>query len=175
MDNQLLQIFQHQVGLQCKFMLRAANEVNNSRQKNDVEGIFYGLQNILSASANISKALWGQGGKAKRIAERKLLRNSLQVSDDSPLRPTDMRNHFEHFDDRLERWWQTSTHKNYADMNLGPRNAIHGLAISDSFRNFDPQSNVLFFGDDEINIQALIDEAQAILLRIRTGQNRFRV
>jgi hypothetical protein len=60
-------------------------------------------------------------------------------------------------------------------MNLGPRNAIHGLAKSDSFRNFDPQSNVLFFGDDEINIQELIDEAQEILLRIRTGQNRFRV
>lgn len=175
MDNQLLEIFQHQVGLQCKFMLRAANEVNDSSQRNDIEGIFYGLQNILSASANISKALWGQGGKAKRIAERKLLRDSLQMSDDSPLRPTDMRNHFEHFDDRLMTWWQTSITKNYSDMNLVPRNAIRGLAIGDSFRNFDRQSNVLFFGDDEINIQALIDEAQEILLRIRTGPNRFRV
>ncbi|MCA3283380.1 MAG: hypothetical protein ING16_10955 [Roseomonas sp.] len=175
MDNHLLEFFQHEVGLQCKFMLRAANEVNNSRQKNDVEGVFYGLQSILSASANISKALWGQGGKAKRVAERKRLRDSLQMSDDSPLRPTDMRNHFEHFDDRLERWWQTSTHKNYVDMNLGPRNAIHGLAKSDSFRNFDPQSNVLCFGDDEVNIQALIDEAQALLLRIRAGPNPFRV
>ena len=40
MDDRLLEIFQHQVGLQCKFMLRAANDVNLSLQNNDTGGVF---------------------------------------------------------------------------------------------------------------------------------------
>lgn len=171
MDDRLLEIFRDQVGLQCKFMLRGANDVNLSLQNNDTGGVFYGLQNILSAGANVSKALWGQGGKLAQ--ERKALRDSLQVSEESALKPTDMRNNFDHFDDRLKKWWGSSKHKNYADMNLGPRDAIQGIDPNDFFRNYDPQSKKLFFGGEEIDIQALIHEAQAILSRLKDDPNKL--
>jgi hypothetical protein len=47
------------------------------------------VQAMLSAVANISKALWGQSGT--RAAERSDLRAALDVSESSPLRPTSMR------------------------------------------------------------------------------------
>jgi len=84
-----------------------------------------------------------------------------------------MRNHFDHFDARLETWWRSSKHKNYADMNLGSRDAIDGIEPNDFFRNYDPQSKKLFFGGEQIDIQALVHEAQAILSRLKVGPNRF--
>jgi hypothetical protein len=84
-----------------------------------------------------------------------------------------MRNHFDHFDARLETWWRSSKHKNYADMNLGSRDAIDGIEPNDFFRNYDPQSKKLFFGGEQIDIQALVREAQAILSRLKVGPNRF--
>ncbi len=52
---------------------------------------------MLNARANISKALWGSGGRL--ASERAELRASIDVSDDSPLRYVGMRNKFEHFDE----------------------------------------------------------------------------
>src|SRR5260221_13812861 len=83
MDLMLLRVFQHQLDLQCKFLLLAAQEVDQGVQQKNVERIFYGLQNLLNAGANISKALWGQGGKLAE--ERKPLRDSIGIGDDSPL------------------------------------------------------------------------------------------
>ena len=58
---------------------------------------------MLNAGANISKAFWGSGGKL--AVERKPLRDSIGIDDKSPLRAVTMRNNFEHFDERIDRWW----------------------------------------------------------------------
>jgi hypothetical protein len=94
MELMLLRIFQQQVLGQCKNLLLSANEVNQSLAKYDVQGVFYALQNLLNAGANISKALWGQGGKL--ADQRKPLRDSIGIDDTSPLREVTMRNNFEH-------------------------------------------------------------------------------
>jgi hypothetical protein len=61
-----------------------------------MEPFWFSLQNLLTAAANISKALWGPGGKWTE--ERRPFRERLSIPDDSPLQNTDLRNHFEHFD-----------------------------------------------------------------------------
>jgi hypothetical protein len=102
MDPRLLKVFQEQVKLQCIFLLRAARELNQTLKVRDTEGIFFSIQNLLTAGANVSKALWGPGGRLH--AERKPLRDSIGIADTSALRDVNMRNNFEHFDDRLDRW-----------------------------------------------------------------------
>ncbi len=72
-----------------------------------------GVQGFLTAVANISKALWGP--KGKRAQERAPLRATLKVDEASPLKPTSMRNNFDHFDDRLDTWWRTSVNHNSTD------------------------------------------------------------
>jgi hypothetical protein len=69
MEIQLLRSFQKQVALQCKFLLLSAQEINKGLQQRDIEYTFYAIQNLLNAGANISKALWGQGGTLQ--SERK--------------------------------------------------------------------------------------------------------
>jgi hypothetical protein len=58
MDTFLLRVFQRQVSLQCRFMLRAANDVNHALRQTDVEGTFYAIQNCLNAGA-ISRRHYG--------------------------------------------------------------------------------------------------------------------
>ena len=152
---------QQQVLRQCKNLLLAANEAHQSLAKVDVERVFYALQNLLNAGANISKALWGQRGKL--ADQRKPLRDSIGINDNSPLREVTMRNNFEHFDERLDKWWKESPRHIHIDNNIGPPITLGGADQIDKFRHFDPQTTIITFWGQEFNLQKIVDEVQRIL------------
>lgn len=164
MDIMLLRCFQSQVELQCRFLLSATRTLNVALQKNDVDRTFYAIQNLLNAGANISKALWGGGGKL--AVQRKPLRDSIAVDDNSPLKNVNMRNNFEHFDERLDRWWAKSKRPIIIDLVVGPKSGIEGLGDIEKFRHFDPETADLIFWDQEFNIQAIVNEVQRILPKL---------
>lgn len=168
MDIYLLRVFQSQVAAQCRFMLRAAADVNNALKEPDTNAVFYGIQNFLNAAANISKAFWGQGGKFAE--QRKPLRDSVGVADTSPLRQVVMRNNFEHFDERLDRWWKESKRHNFSDLNIGL--IIAGIDEIDSFRNFDPKSTDLSFWGQKFNLQELINEVRSIVPKLEAEASK---
>ena len=58
--------------------------------------VWSAIQSLLVAVANISKILWS--GSAKRGKD---LRTILEISDGSELHQRALRNHFEHYDERL--------------------------------------------------------------------------
>jgi hypothetical protein len=126
MELMLLRVYQGQVRRQCQAVLVASHDFNSAMTTDDIARAWIAIQNILTAAANISKALWGQGGKFAK--EREPLRSSLQVDDTSPLRNVVMRNHFEHHDERLDRWWDTSESHNYLDMSILPRRRSSGIS-----------------------------------------------
>lgn len=174
METMLLRIFQTQVLLQCDFMYFAADELNAALRTQDINRsinrAFFAIQNLLGAAANISKALWGPRGS--KSTERKELRDSIGISDTSPLRQVTMRNNFEHFDDRLDKWWVESPRHNCADLILGPAGALGGLDEIDMFRIFDPASTDVVFWGQRFNIQALMNEVDQIVPRLRTALSR---
>jgi hypothetical protein len=166
MDTRLLRIFQVQVLLQCKFVLLAAHELDASLITRDNTRTFYAIQNLLTAAANISKALWGQKG-AHAEEERRPLRESIGVSDDSPLRRILIRDDYEHFDERLTRWWEQSPQHNFVDTSLGPiRTALKGFSECDIFRNFNPQTSEVMFWGTDFNIKLVIAEIIRILPKL---------
>jgi len=170
MDLMLLRTFQQQVLTQCEFLLLAADDVNVSLNNHNTTRVFYALQNLLNAAANISKALWGQGGRL--AAQRRTLRDSIGISDDSPLRNVTMRNNFEHFDERLDKWWNESERHNNVDFNIMPKSMIVGADSIDLFRNFDPQTTDLWFWSQEFNTQEIITEVQRILPTLRAEADK---
>jgi hypothetical protein len=118
------------------------------------------VQAFLSATANISKALWGQGGSL--TAERRALRESLGVDDLSPLRHTSMRNNFDHFDERLDEWWRESAQHLYVDLNFGAfANAY--TEQRDVFRNYDPATGELTFWGERYDLPAVAAEIRRIM------------
>lgn len=167
MDLMLLRVFQTQIQLQCQAVLVASQEFDSAMTTGDMIRAWIAIQNILGAAANISKALWGQGG---RFAEqREPLRASLQVDDTSPLRDVAMRNHFEHYDERLDKWWNTSESRNHLDMSVLPPGAVQGLADIDMFRVFDPSTADIVFWGQRFNVNDIVREA-AKLLPIATAE-----
>ena len=165
MDLMLLRIFQQQVLLQCQFILFAARDINMALNQDDDKRIFYAIQNLLNAAANVSKALWGQGGKF--ADERKTLRDSIGVSDTSPLREISIRNDFEHFDERLDNWWKQSKNHNYLDLSIGSiRTAISGFSDIDMFRCLNPQTGAVSFWGTDFNLNTVIAEVRRILPKL---------
>jgi hypothetical protein len=75
-----------------------------------------------------------------------------------------MRNNFEHFDERLDRWWNESKSHNYADMNIG---AIGGVEEIDSFRQYDAGTRELMFWGQNFNTGDIVAETKRILLALQ--------
>src|SRR5437588_834485 len=195
MDARLLKIFQMQIWTQCRFALLALDDFRVQladadagreraglkyadlsklgHEQMDAAAVeismdwavrtWYPVQAFLSAVANISKALWGQGGKLS--SERAALRASLGVQDASPIRSTTMRNHFDHFDERLDEWWKVSTNHVYIDLSFGDMaGAItgQGLGTQDFFRSFDPATGNLVFWGQIYNVLTIEKEIARI-------------
>jgi hypothetical protein len=156
LDTYLLRMFQRQVANQCFAALMAAETAQSALNPVNQDVFWASIQNCLTAVANISKAMWGQGGKYAK--ERKPLRDSLGVGNNSPLKRTSMRNNFEHFDERLDDWYATSTNRNHLDHMIGPPSTISGLADTDMFRVFDPTTAELVFWGKRYPLRTIMDE-----------------
>lgn len=163
LDLLLLRIFQQQVADQRKVVLTGAKMVNDglgvgSRAR---DPLWVGVQILITGAGNISKALWGQGGKFAE--QRAKLRESLSVSDDSSLRAVSMRNHFEHYDERLDKWWRDSRDHHHLDRMVGQPSEVVGLDDRDRFRVYDNTTHDLIFWGQRFNVQAIATEADRIL------------
>jgi len=93
--------------------------------------------------------------------EREPLRASIGVADSSPLHSTEMRNHFEHIDQRLDAWWPFSEAQPCGP-DIGPYGAISGIDEIDSFRLYDHDSGDLWFWGDSFNLKEIVAEVQRI-------------
>lgn len=103
---------------QAEDRYRAMYDQMVRREREDAEANFaawYAIQGILVFAGNVSKLLWG--ANANRRAARAELRRALEISDDSPLEDRRLRNHFEHFDERLEAW-ASEDHPRLSDGNI---------------------------------------------------------
>lgn len=161
MDLMLLRLFQRQTLEQCNYILIAAKQLNKQITNRTYDDVFWReLQNFVVSAANISKLLWGQRGRCAK--EREALRDSIGVDDSSPLRPTIMRNHFEHIDERLDRWLAESDSQNIADRSIGPRTMYAGLKEIEIFRMYDPSTRTASFWGDTYNLIEIVAEVNRI-------------
>lgn len=168
-DSPLLRVFQRQLILQCEFVILAAKDADAGlpQNQNSPELTYYGLQNLLNAAANISKALWGARGTP--LAKRKALRDSIGITDDSPLRPLTMRNKYEHFDEKLDEWWKKTKSYRYLDTGILFKAELERLKWDeiDRFRNWDTETCDLSFWGEEFNTKRILDEVRRILPKLK--------
>ena len=155
MDRQVLRIFQREVERQCRFALLAHADLEGALTSADMDRIWYAAQSILVAAGNVSKLLWPPSAKLPDRGPE--LRDSLGVSTPSVLEPREFRNHFEHFDERLETWALSSAHRNLIDSNVAPGPIIAGLPSGDYLRNFDTTKHAVTFRGDTYLLQPILD------------------
>ncbi len=158
MDAKILKIFRGEVRRQCGHALMAHCDLKRALDDGETDRIWYSIQALLAATANISKLLWPTGPRRPeaRLPERgNDLRTNLDVPEISPLESREFRNHFEHFDERIEDWATDTERRNFIDSNINVQ--IPGIDPTDYLRNFDSESFTLSFWGKEHPLEPVME------------------
>jgi hypothetical protein len=94
-----------EIEFQCSLAIQAWNELKALDLEADQIQVWMLVQSMLIACANVSKLLWSDIDEGQRGAQ---LRCLLDVGEGSALASRRLRNEFEHFDERLDRWAKRS-------------------------------------------------------------------
>ena len=156
---------------QCRFTLLAVSEIHNAmhesdgtRKPTDMTQFWYNIQGLLGAVGNVSKILWPPAKRCQPRGSR--LRALLSVADTSLLEPRTFRNHFEHFDERLEAWFDQVGRQGMADSCIGPTGEFGGLNSSHYLRNYATDTQTMWFRGDAYHLIPVLDEVQFLLKRV---------
>ncbi|NJE47332.1 hypothetical protein E3E35_07955 [Thermococcus sp. GR7] len=172
-EKQLLRMYIYELHLQARFAQYAYNQMirslcgllnlspqDDSALKETLRlEVFYNAHSFLTHVANISKILAPDKGRKRKeiLEELGLLEKELEIH-----KARRLRNHLEHYDERLEKWFGESKAHNYADMNIMPRSAIVGIDPKDFLRNLDPETLHFMFQAEDYDLQKLKAEVDLI-------------
>ncbi len=100
--------------------------------------VWAGLQSLSTAQANLSKLFYGAQG----VPRRDYLIRLFEPVDLAPIEDRSMRNSFDHFDERLERWVDAQG----VDFSVQDRAIASSIAVypaPEQLRRFDPDADIL--------------------------------
>jgi hypothetical protein len=181
---EILAIYELQVLLQIMFALKAHERLTRGIAAYSIQGfpperffdrqveLWGAVQDFLGASGNVAKAFWGASGKKEDDPIRGALRERYETDDSSPLKDVSMRNNFEHFDERIDRWWAKSTTRNYHDLAMAPNIRVETSGDNlDIFRTLDSATLKLTFWGEPFELAAIERELQRLLAIFRRRNN----
>jgi hypothetical protein len=170
MEKHLLRCFQLEVSKQCRWAILAIEDLEEAltglnsgklAHQYGMSRLWMSIQTFLVAGGNISKLLWPS---QPNIPDRGTdLRASLGVKDNSCFKTRTFRNHFEHFDERLEDFFLSLGPGEffYIDSNVSPggiSSLATGIDQNKVLRHFDPESWRLIFRGESFEIEPLYKE-----------------
>ena len=191
MDTFLQRVYVGEIKTQCEFALSAASHLTHALQNLNTDShpperrqffhreVFRQIHSFLTHTSNVSRLFWppvpaqrrnetdaayaSRLSNFDRVQRAEKLRALYEIEDTSPLRNRALRDHLEHFDERLDEWRRTSTHRNIANDLIGPKNMIVGLADTDMMRWFDPSDRLFRFRGEEYDLQGLASQIDRLL------------
>jgi hypothetical protein len=176
MDDFTQRVFLGELQRQCTFALRAFAAIEVCAKHGLGEELFYHVQGFLIATANVSKILYpDQHAKqpALRAACQKRgrdLRALLGVQASSVFERREARNHFEHFDERVQEWAERGSGRNFIDGNILVQTpvaqAFPGAHPRDIFRLYSTPPPAVWFWSQEYPLQPFVDAMVALLREI---------
>lgn len=112
--------FVGEIVLQAKIAKKAFERLETTNDNLDTMEVWGAIQSILVASGNVSKILWPSTKDTQDRGEK--LRQVLNVEKDNILSQRKFRNHFEHYDSRIEEYFKKQANNgiNYTDLAMNP-------------------------------------------------------
>jgi hypothetical protein len=192
MDEFLKHIYVGEIKKQCQFALSAINHLNaalkelhasremDAEQRSFVHAeVFRQIHSFLTHASNISRMFWPAVPKQRknestdqyqqrlerlsRVQRANALLAEYGINDSHCLKNRALRDHLEHYDERLDHWRETSKNRNIVSDLIGPKNSIVGLAETDMMRWFDPSDNHFRFRGEEYDLQQLASSVDGLL------------
>jgi hypothetical protein len=158
-------VFIGEIVLQSKIAERASERLMTCKVHFDPIETWSDIQSILMAAANVSKILWPQRKMSE--ARGKNLRVLLNVDDHNLLSDRKLRNHFEHYDERIEKWFEENFSAVYMDRRIDPFESIWGRNQPNLHRVYNPITQTLSFRGESVDLASIIKELKEIRLKCR--------
>ena len=148
------------------------------------QGLLRSVHSFLTHAGNVSKLLWPTNPRRERGESKEdyktqcketndrggHLRRELDISEQHPLKDRTLRDHLEHFDERLDTWSRTSRNHNIVEL-IGPASAVAGARKSDVIA-YNPATDVYFFRGDEFSVQTLVTAVEQLLSKVKNTLER---
>jgi len=146
-------IFISEILLQAKIANRASERLEATKTSFDKVEVWCSIQSILVAAGNVSKILWPVS-KYKMRGER--LRHFLNVGENNILSDRKFRNvFFEHYDERVEEWFQNQNGGVYIDLAMNP--SLSGGLGGNEHRGYNSFDNSLMFRGERLDLNKVVN------------------
>ena len=166
----ILGTYLFELATQCDFAKLSMAYLRFALEAKDLKLAFYSSHSFLNHVGNISKLLWPDVMTKRKIPESiergKELRRVLKISENSSLKDKTFRNHFEHYDSRIDEWVLKSKHHVYVDMLIGPVETISAVDFNDIMRHFNPDTFLLSFHGGTYDLVSAEKEVTELLNKI---------
>jgi len=158
-------VFIGEIVNQAKFAERAAKRLRTTTPDFDPVEVWGAIQSILIAAGNVSKILWPP--RKTSAARGEMLRKLLDVDDRNPLSDRNFRNHFEHYDERIEDWFEQNGSAVYIDSRIDPFDSVWGRNPANLHRGYDPLTKTLTFRGESTDLAAILSALEEIRHKCR--------
>lgn len=155
-------VFLSEIVFQSKIAQRASDRLRATRDHFDKLEVWSSIQLILVAAANVSKILWPQ---KKYKSRGDLLRKLLNVDQNNLLSDRRFRNHFEHYDEKIENWFKDQPSAVYRDLEIDPFKSIWGITDHNKNRTYDPIKQTITFRGESLDLEEVLNALEEIRLK----------
>lgn len=149
-------IFLSEIVLQSKIAQRAFERLLATNENFDRLEVWCSIQSILVATGNVSKILW----PIKNVERGERLRHMLKVGSDNILSNRTFRNYFEHYDERIDKWYANSSSITYSDLAMNP--SLRGGFSAEDHRGYNSFDNSLIFRGERLDLNKVLDALSEI-------------
>ncbi len=155
-----------EIELQTQIAERAANRLPINPADFDHIEVWCSIQSILVAAGNVSKILWSQSNN-KSKARSKKLRKMLNIEDNNILSDRKFRNHFEHYDERIQTWFENQSSGVYIDLAFDPFKPTKWQLPKNSHREFNQVDRILTFRGETLDLKEVLNALEKIKLKCK--------
>lgn len=150
--------FISEILLQSRIAQLSAERLQTANENLNKDEVWGSIQSILVSTGNISKILWPT---YKIHSERgKALRLILKVENNNPLSERKFRNHFEHYDTRIQEWYDDNIGTAYIDLVINP--SLIGSSIGKIDRGYNSFNNTLIFRGEILDLNEILHAVKEI-------------
>ncbi|PCJ34728.1 MAG: hypothetical protein COA93_04415 [Alphaproteobacteria bacterium] len=156
MDMNVIGLHIHELRNQCRFIEASVDILNQSMEKQASVGVFFGLQNIMLGTNNISRTLWTPRKKGKVRAAS--LRKTLDLPEKYPLNNENILSLVDHADEANDQWINQSKDQYILYDFIGDisKSQHKDVETKNIFRAFDTTTKIYTYLGTSFNLEALL-------------------
>lgn len=148
--------FISEIVLQSKIAQRASERLQTANDNLDNIEVWGSIQSILVATGNVSKILWSY----EKPERSEKLRQTLKIEKSNPLSNRKFRNHFEHYDSRIEDWFENKRSSIQIDLAMNP--SLGGRSLDNIDRGYNSFNNTLIFRHELLDLNEVLSALKDI-------------